>query len=121
MLRRVLFLSSGRKIVNKTYFLSIFKVQTAFTPISRHDEHAKLFKIFFKPLVKKLKISTLAGKSNFRLKVTKNGRKIIHHKPVHVGKGNLTLRDAAILVPGINSDPSGEICLSYVDTYDGLL
>ena len=45
------------------------------------------------------------------------GEKVIHHEPVHVGKGNLTL-GAGIstmdsgLVPGKNSDPSGEISLS---------
>ena len=40
-------------------FLPIFKVQTVFTPISRPDKHAELLKIYFKPMVKKLKFSTL--------------------------------------------------------------
>ena len=46
---------------------------------------------------------------------------------VHVGQVNLTLgvgistRDSASLVPGRNSDPEGEISLSYMDTHDGLL
>ena len=47
------------KIVNKSCFLSIFKVQTIFTPISRPDKHAELLKVYFKPLVKMLKFSTL--------------------------------------------------------------
>ena len=33
------------KIVNKSCFLSIFKVQTEFTPISRSDKHAELLEI----------------------------------------------------------------------------
>ena len=37
------------KIVNKSCFPSSFKVQTVFTSISRHDEHAGLLKIYFKP------------------------------------------------------------------------
>ena len=32
------------KIVNKSCFPSIFKVQTVFTPISRPDKHAELVK-----------------------------------------------------------------------------
>ena len=47
------------KIVIKSYFPSIFKVKTLFPPISRPDKHAELLKIYFKPLVKKLKFSTL--------------------------------------------------------------
>ena len=47
------------KIVNKSCFPSIFKMRTVFTPISRPDKHAELLKIYFKPLVKKLKFSTL--------------------------------------------------------------
>ena len=62
----VLFLSSGRKVVNKLCFLTIFKVQTV---ISRPDKHAELLKIYFKPLVKKLKFSTLVAKSDLRFKV----------------------------------------------------
>ena len=52
---------------------------------------------------------------------------MIRHEPVHVGSEHLTLgvgiltRDSAILVPGRNSDPSGEVSLSYMDTHDGLL
>ena len=57
------------KIVNKSCFPSNFKVQTAFTPISRPDKHAELLKIYFKPLVKKLKFSTLDAKSDLRFKV----------------------------------------------------
>ena len=57
------------KIVNKSCFLSIFKVQTVFTPISRPDKHAELLKIYFKPLVKTLKISTLVTNSGLRFKV----------------------------------------------------
>ena len=33
----------------------------------------------------------------------------------------ISTRDSASLVPGRNSDPSGEISLPYVDTHDGLL
>ena len=40
------------KIVNKSCFPSIFKVQTVFTPVSRPDKHAELLEIYFKPLVK---------------------------------------------------------------------
>ena len=57
------------KIVNKSCFPSIFQVQTVFTPISRPDKHAELLKSYFKPLVKKLKISTLVAKSDLRFKV----------------------------------------------------
>ena len=57
------------KIVNKSCFPSIFKVQTLFTPISRHNKHAELLKIYFQPLVKTLKISTLATYSGLRFKV----------------------------------------------------
>ena len=46
------------KIVNKSCFPSIFKVQT---PISRPDKHAELLKIYFKPLVKKLNFSTVVA------------------------------------------------------------
>ena len=48
-------------------------------------------KNYFKPLVKKLKFSTLVPKSDLGLKFTKNGRKIIHHEPVHIGQVNLIL------------------------------
>ena len=54
------------KIVNKSCFPSIFKVQTAFTLISRPDKHAELLKNNFKPPVKKLKFSTLVAKSDLR-------------------------------------------------------
>ena len=57
------------KIVNKSCFPSIFQVQTAFTPISRPAEHAELLKNYFKPLVKKLKFSTLVAQSDLRFKV----------------------------------------------------
>ena len=57
------------KVVNKSCLLSIFKVQTASTPLSRPDKHAELLKIYFKPLVKKLKFSTLVAKSDLRFKV----------------------------------------------------
>ena len=56
------------KIVNKSYFSSIFKMQTRFTPISRPDKHAEILKIYFKPLVKKLNISILVAKSDLRFK-----------------------------------------------------
>ena len=56
-----------------------------FTPISRPDNDVELLKNYFKPLVKKLNFSTLVAKSDLRFKVTKSGRKIIHHEPVHVG------------------------------------
>ena len=69
MLHWVLFLSSGQKKVNKSYFPSIFEVQTWFTPISRPDKHAELLKIYFKPLVKKFEFSTLVAKSDLRFKV----------------------------------------------------
>ena len=49
------------RVVNKSCFLSILMVQTVFTPISRIDKHADLLKIYFKPLVKKLKFSTLVS------------------------------------------------------------
>ena len=65
------------KIVYKLRFPSIFKVQTVFTPIvqtvfppiSRPDKHAELLKISYKPLVKKLKFSTLVAKFDLRFKV----------------------------------------------------
>ena len=57
------------KIVNKSCFPSIFKVQTVFAPISRPDKRTELLKIYFKSLVKKLKISTLFAESDLRLKV----------------------------------------------------
>ena len=40
-----------------------------FTLISGPDKYAELLKNFFKPLVKKLKISTLVAKSDLRFKV----------------------------------------------------
>ena len=70
------------KIVNKSCFPSIFKVQTVFRLISRPDKHAELLKIYCKPLVKKLKFSTVVAKSDLRFK---RGRKIIHQEPVNVG------------------------------------
>ena len=91
-----------KKIVNKSCFQSILQVQTIFVPISRPDEHAELLKSYFKPLVKKLKFSTLVAKSDWRFK--------IHYK-----------WEKNSLVPGRNSNPSGEISLSYMDTHDGLL
>ena len=57
------------KIVNKSYFPSIYKVQTVFTPNSRSDKHAELLKIYFDPVVKKLTFSILVAKSDFRFKV----------------------------------------------------
>ena len=50
------FCSLEEKIVNKLCFPSNFKVQTMFTPISRPNKHAELLIIYFKPLVKNLKI-----------------------------------------------------------------
>ena len=49
------------EIVYKSCFPFIFKVQTGLTPISRLDKYAGLLKIYFKPLVKKLKCSTLVS------------------------------------------------------------
>ena len=43
-----------------------------------------------------------------------------HSFLITLGVG-LSTRDSASLVPGRNSDPSGEISLSYMDTHDGLL
>ena len=60
------FLSLEEKIANKSCFPSIFKVQTMFPPISRPDIHAELLKIYFKPLVKKLKFFILVAKSDLR-------------------------------------------------------
>ena len=57
------------KIVNKSCFLSIVKVETMFTPISRRHKHAELLKIDFNPLVKKLNFSTLVAKSDLRFKI----------------------------------------------------
>ena len=57
------------KIVNKSCFLSIFHVQTVFTPISRPNKHAELPKNYFKPLVEKLKFFTLVAKSDLRFKI----------------------------------------------------
>ena len=57
------------KIVNKSCFESNLQVQTLFTPISRPDKLAELLKNYFKPLVKKLKFSTLVAKSDLRFKV----------------------------------------------------
>ena len=56
------------KIVNKSCFTSIFQVQTVFTPVSRPDKHAEVLKIYFKPLVKKFKFSTLVAKSDLMFK-----------------------------------------------------
>ena len=53
------------KIVNKSCFPSIFKVQS----ISRPDKHAELLKIYFRPLVEKLKFSTAVAKSDLRFNV----------------------------------------------------
>ena len=57
------------KVVNKSCFPSIFKVQIVFTPISRPDKHVELLKLYFKPLVKKFKFSTSVAKSDLRFKV----------------------------------------------------
>ena len=46
----------------------MLKAQTVLTHISRPNEHAELLKIYFKPLVKKLKFSTLCAKSDLSLK-----------------------------------------------------
>ena len=40
-----------------------------FTPISRPDKHCELLKIYFEPLVEKLKFSTLVAKSDLKFKV----------------------------------------------------
>ena len=57
------------KLVNKSCFPSVFQVQTVFTPVNRPDKHAELLKNYFKPLVIKLKFSTLVAKSGLRFKV----------------------------------------------------
>ena len=62
-------------MVNKWRFPSIFKVQTKFTPISRPNKHDELFKIYFKPLVKRLKFSNLVAKSDLRFKFHKKWEK----------------------------------------------
>ena len=54
------------KIVNKSCFQSIFQV---LAPISRPDKHTELLKNYFKPLVKKLKFSTLVAKSDLRFEI----------------------------------------------------
>ena len=55
--------------VNKSWFPSIFKVQTVFPHISRPAKHAGLLKTYFKPLIKKLKFSTSVAKSDLRFKL----------------------------------------------------
>ena len=57
------------KIVNKSCFMTISKVQTVLTPISGPDKHTELLKIYFTPLVKKFKFSTSVAKSDLRFKV----------------------------------------------------
>ena len=52
------------KIFSKSCFPSIF-----LAPISRPDKHTELLKNYFKPLVKKLKNSTLVAKSDLSFKV----------------------------------------------------
>ena len=49
------------KIVNKSCFPSNFKVQTAFTLISRPEKRAELLKIDFKLPFKQLKFSALVA------------------------------------------------------------
>ena len=44
-------------------------MQTQFSPISIPDKHAELLKIYFKPLIKKLKFSTLVAKSDLMFKI----------------------------------------------------
>ena len=63
------------KIVNRSCFPSIFKVQTEFTPISRPDKHAGLLKIYYKPLIKKLKFSILNAQSDLRFIIHKKWEK----------------------------------------------
>ena len=46
-----------------------------FTLISRPNNHAELLKIYFKPLVKKLKNSILISKSDLRFEVHKKWEK----------------------------------------------
>ena len=48
---------NSQQIVFSVYF----KVQTVFTPISRPDKHVELLKIYFKLLIKKLRISHLVA------------------------------------------------------------
>ena len=63
------------QIANKSWFPSIFKVQTVFTSISRPDKHAELIKIHFYPLVKKFKFSTLVAYADLWFKQLKVGEK----------------------------------------------
>ena len=64
----VLFLSSVRKDSQQIVF-SVYFSGANLHPISRLDKHAELLKNYFKPLVKKLKFSTLVAKSDLRFKV----------------------------------------------------
>ena len=57
------------KIVNKSCFPSIFKVQTKMQTIPRLDKHAELLRNHYKTVVKKLKLSTLVAKSDLRFKL----------------------------------------------------
>ena len=61
--------------LNKLCFPSTFKVQTAFTPISRPDKHAELLKNNFKPPLKNLKFSTLVAKSDLKFRAHKKWEK----------------------------------------------
>ena len=58
---RFVILPLEEKNCQQIVFPFIFKMQTVFTPISRH---AELLKIYFKLLVKKLKFSTSVDKSD---------------------------------------------------------
>ena len=49
----------------------------------------------------------------------KNGRKIIHHELIHLGKGSLILADEHF-GQGLNIYPSDEISLFHIDTHDEL-
>ena len=65
----VLVLASGRKNSQQIVFFVYFVGANCVSTISRPDKHAELLKIYFKPLVKKLKFSTLVAKSDLRFKV----------------------------------------------------
>ena len=61
------------------------KVQTMFTPILMPDKNTRELRNYLNPTSKKLEISGFRGVFMFWQKPFENGRKTIHHEPVHVG------------------------------------
>ena len=55
-----------KKKSQQIVFAVYFSGANCVTRISRPDKHAELLKNYFKPLVKKLKFSTLVAKSDLR-------------------------------------------------------